>query len=170
MAGRPFPSATKALIFISYGLGVLLMLLIFGRYFLRLGDPPGPPAQGAEVASLRGGGVFVLEHRLDSTTRDSMMISEINGGRLSHSLIVNNVEQRSNGAPIRPALLDAAKHFQQAWCQQTSLPPTPAPTDDTYRLYLSCTTLTGRVFYFSRDQLPTVLVDVLQEAPPLAPR
>jgi hypothetical protein len=146
------------------------MLFIFGRYFLRFGDPSDPPAQGAEVSSLRGGGIFTLEHPLDSTTRDWIMISEINGGLLLHSLIVNNVEQRSSSAPIRPELLEAAKQFRQAWCQQTALPPTPAPTVETYRIDLSCTALTGRVFYFSREQLPTVIVDLLQEAPPLAPR
>jgi hypothetical protein len=114
MSGRISPPGAKLLVYIPYALAALMSLFIFGRYVLRLGDPPGPPAQGAEVASLRGGGVFVLEHLLNSTTCDSVMISEINGGLLSHSLVVNNVEQRSNGAPIRPELLDAAKQFQEA--------------------------------------------------------
>lgn len=169
MSGRIFPTPTKALVYIPYVLAALVILFIFGRYVLRLGDPPGLPAQGAEIASLRGGGIFILDRPLNSTTRELIMVSTVGSGRISHWLMVNGVEERTSGVSIQPALLESVKQFQQTWCQQTSLPPTPPPTIETYRLNLTCTTWTGRVFYFSANELPAVLKDVLQEAPALAP-
>jgi hypothetical protein len=168
MAGQMFPKALKALVYIRYIVAVFVVLYIGGRYTLRLGDPPGPPTQGAEIASLRGSAIFLLDYPLDSRT--SEQIGVFGTGRISRGLVIDRVERRSNGAAIRPALLAAAEQLQQTWCKQTSLPPTPSPTVKAYRLYLTCTTLTGRVFYFTEDQLPLVLVDVLKEAPPLAPR
>jgi hypothetical protein len=94
-------------------------------------------------------------------------MSVFSDGRISRGLVVDDVEERTSVVPIRPALLEATKQLQQTWCQQPSLPPTPPPTVETYRLYLTCTTWTGRIFYFSEDHLPAVLVDALHEAPPL---
>jgi hypothetical protein len=168
MAEQRSVTAMKTLFFIGYGVVVLVILFVGGRYVLRLGDPPGPPAQGAEVASLRGFGLLDLDYPPEAKVHER--ISVFSDGRISHKLVVDGVEDRTNVVPIRPALLESTKQLQQTWCQQTVLPPTPAPTAETYSLYLTCTNLTGRVFYFSRDQLPTVLVDILQEAPPLAPR
>ncbi|NTW04458.1 MAG: hypothetical protein HGA19_24875 [Oscillochloris sp.] len=165
MSGRTAPPGAKALVYIPYALAMLVILFIFGRYVLRLGDPPGPPAQGAEIASLRGFGMFILDHPLDSTTREQ--IGVFSDGGIARWVLIDGVEKRTNDAPIRPALLEAARQFQQTWCAQTVLSPTPTPTVETYRLYLSCTTWTGRIFYFAADQLPLVLVDVLREAPPL---
>jgi hypothetical protein len=168
MAGQMFPKTLKALMYIQYAVAVSVILFIGGRYILRLGDPPEPPAQGAEVASLRGFAIFLIDYPLDSRT--SERIYAFSDGRISRGLVIDRVEERTNVATIRPALLAAAEQLQQTWCKQTSLPPTPSPTVKAYRLYLTCTTLTGRVFYFAEDQLPPMLVDVLKEAPPLAPR
>lgn len=159
------PIPMKAVVYIPYGLAVLVVLIIFGRYVFRLGDPPDPPAQGEGIASLRGNGIFILDHPLDARTRE--LIAVFSDGKIDRWVLIDGQQRGSNAVPIRPALLDATLQFQKKWCQQTDLPPTPPPTTETYRLSLTCTAWTGRNFYFAKDQLPQVLVDALQEAPPL---
>lgn len=155
----------KTLVYLPYVAAALVVLFIFGRYVLRLGDPPGPPAQGAEIPSMRGSGIFEIEHPVDARTSELVLVSS--KGLIARSLLVDGMQKRSNSTQMRSGLLDAVTQFQQTWCHQTVLPPTPAPTADVYQVRLSCTLWTGRIFYFAKDELPPVLVDVLHEAPPL---